>query len=571
MRPWQLGNTTVRSPFRLRDGLVALTQSSLQGNLHGEAQEVAFRKLLGEHEIVSLGEDKTYSVGRKWRSALVKMGFLTPDLSKVEGADQSWVGPADYITENGMRLVAADSVAAWQECFLRSLAAYFIPSVLEREYQKDYPVFSPLRHILNVMLELERQTGDSRLNFIEMALVVQFTSTVNPVADVVASVLTLRTARENASNKRTFDTTKYNEAATLHKYKTGHTFKDYADLNLRYFKATGLVLTKGKGITLAPEKHMLVAELVKDTSVPANAQLQLATMCRGAELPTDKKDPALLVLNDLVTQLARRGQTFDLTGRTLDTPQDIAVVRHDVEAVLARLNEADFAKRQVAEWKEIAAYMNLLATGKFSATLPNGDEIQIPKSEAPAYFEWVMWRAFLAINKLANPPHEARRFKVDQDFLPVAPAPGGGADLIFEFDTFVLGVEVTLTQSSRQEAAEGEPVRRHIAQLVGQYGSAKPVYGLFSAKKIDTNTAETFRSGVWYGADDEKMRLDVVPLTVGQFHAFFVALFQHGKVDNAHVKTLLERCVEGCHAFEAPAWKAAIGERVHERIQALRH
>lgn len=36
MRPWCLGNTTVRSPFRLRDGLVALSNSPLQGNLRGK-------------------------------------------------------------------------------------------------------------------------------------------------------------------------------------------------------------------------------------------------------------------------------------------------------------------------------------------------------------------------------------------------------------------------------------------------------------------------------------------------------------------------------------------------------
>lgn len=201
MRPWQLGNTTVRSPFRLRDGLIALSQSSLQGKLHGEKQEVAFRKLLGEHDIVSLGEDETYSVGRKWRSALVKLGFLTPDLSKVKGADQSWVGAPDYITENGKRLVEADSVAAWQECFLRALAAYYIPSILEPGYSKDYPVFSPLRHVLRVMLELEIQTGDSRLNFIEMALIVQFTSSADSIVDVVSEILALRNKRQNALNK----------------------------------------------------------------------------------------------------------------------------------------------------------------------------------------------------------------------------------------------------------------------------------------------------------------------------------------------------------------------------------
>jgi hypothetical protein len=30
-------------------------------------------------------------------------------------------------------------------------------------------------------------------------------------------------------------------------------------------------------------------------------------------------------------------------------------------------------------------------------------------------------------------PFEARRFQIDQDFLPVHHAPGDGADIIFEF------------------------------------------------------------------------------------------------------------------------------------------
>jgi hypothetical protein len=567
MRPWQLGNTTVRSPFRLREGLIALDQSSLQGNLRGRDQDIAFRQLLGENEVVSLGTDKTNSVGRKWRSALGKMGFLTPDLRRVKGADQSWIGPSDFITENGRRLIDADSVAAWQECFLRALAAYYIPSILEPKYAKDYAVFSPLRHVLNIMLELERVTGGSRLNFIEMALIVQLTGSANNVANVVEQVLELRTARENNPHKRRFDTEAYNAAAKKHR-KIDRTFKDYADLNLRYLKATGLVLTKGKGITLAPEKHMLIVELAKDTSVPLNAQVHLATLCQGAKLPTDKKEPALEVLKDLLSQLSQRGKTFDLKGRPLDTPQNIAVVRHDVEEVLARINETDFAKRQVSEWEEIAALINLLATGKYSATF-NGEKIVIPKDEAPAYFEWIIWRAFLAINKLINPPYEARRFKVDQDFLPVSTGRGGGSDLSFEFDTFVLGVEVTLTENARQEALEGESVRRHIAQLVKQYDT-KPVYGLFSATKIDTNTVETFRSCNYY-LDDVKMRVNVVPLTIHQFYDFFVTLFKHGKVDNAHVKTLLEHCIEGCDTLEALEWKKTIGECVNEHIQALGH
>ena len=568
MRPWHLGNTTVRSPFRLRDGLVALSTSSLQGNLRGEEQERAFRRLLGEHGIVELGDDDTYSVGRKWRSALNKLGFLYPEVPPASGIPQSEIGPIDMITPNGWRLIRADTVPAMQECFLRALAAHYIPSALERKF--DFAVFSPLRHTLAIMLELEKQTGESRLNFVEMAIVVQLTSSDEPLADIVAQVLALRARRLASPNKRKFDRQEREAAAVLHGYAAG-TFNDYADTNLRYLKATGLVQSKGRGLSLVPEKHVFVEKLIQDTGIPDSDRSYFITLCNGAKLPTDNKDSALAVLDDLLRQLEKRGIPFDATGKPTDTPADIAIIRHQIEGILSERNEEEYATRQAVEWEEIAAYMELIITRKGKKTLSNGEDIEVPQAEAPAYFEWVLWRAFLAINSLANKPYEARRFKIDQDFLPVGTAPGNGPDLIFEFHDFVIVVEVTLTDNSRQEAAEGEPVRRHVADLVSHYGaqSGKPVYGLFIANRIDSNTAETFRIGVWFTRTDDKMRLDIIPVTLVQFKAFFEALFTSGRVEVGLIRELLDLCGGLRPAHEAPAWKHEIQQTFNHRIAAL--
>ena len=568
MRPWHLGNTTVRSPFRLRDGLVALSTSSLQGNLRGEEQERAFRRLLGEHGIVELGDDDTYSVGRKWRSALNKLGFLYPEVPPASGIPQIEIGPIDMITPNGWRLIRADTVPAMQECFLRALAAHYIPSALERKF--DFAVFSPLRHTLAIMLELEKQTGESRLNFVEMAIVVQLTSSDESLADIVAQVLALRARRLASPNKRKFDRQEREDAAVLHGYAAG-TFNDYADTNLRYLKATGLVQSKGRGLSLVPEKHVFVEKLIQDTGIPDSDRSYFITLCNGAKLPTDNKDSALAVLDDLLQQLEKRGIPFDATGKPTDTPADIAIIRHQIEGILSERNEEEYATRQAVEWEEIAAYMELIITRKGKKTLSNGEDIEVPQAEAPAYFEWVLWRAFLAINSLANKPYEARRFKIDQDFLPVGTAPGNGPDLIFEFHDFVIVVEVTLTDNSRQEAAEGEPVRRHVADLVSHYAvqSGKPVYGLFIANRIDSNTAETFRIGVWFTRTDDKMRLDIIPVTLVQFKAFFEALFTSGRVEVGLIRELLDLCGGLRPAHEAPAWKHEIQQTLNHRIAAL--
>lgn len=65
-----------------------------------------------------------------------------------------------------------------------------------------------------------------------------------------------------------------------------------------------------------------------------------------------------------------------------------------------------------------------MLTRKGKKTLSNGEDIEVPQAEATAYFEWVLWRAFLAINSLANKPYEARRLKLTKTFCPLAPRLG---------------------------------------------------------------------------------------------------------------------------------------------------
>ena len=70
---WHIGNTTIRSPYRLREALSLISASSLQGNLMGRAQEEAFAKQLHEANIVSATrlhqqtKGDVGDLGRKWR------------------------------------------------------------------------------------------------------------------------------------------------------------------------------------------------------------------------------------------------------------------------------------------------------------------------------------------------------------------------------------------------------------------------------------------------------------------------------------------------------------------------
>ncbi len=547
---WQLGNTSVRSAMRIRDGLVAYSTSGIQGNIRKGEGDIAFRRLLGKCGVVSLGEDSTNSVGRKWRSAMEKLGFIYPDLRKNLGSAQNLIGQVDYITPAGWTLIRAETVAAMQECYLRAMVTPLEPA--------DYRTFSPLCWTLALLLELERRGEEASVSFIEMARIVQTTNPLDGISETVDRILDLRVRRNAAERKRPFDRMIYEQGAEELGCKP-HTFNDYADMNMRYLKATGMVQSKGKGIALVAEKRTLAIALTQEllTNKPIIELYQ--SLCTGTALPTDNATVAYQVLEDLLQQLHQYGITYSIAGKPLDTPTHINQVRYEIEELIAEKKEEIYATEQADNWQEIAAYMDLIASRRDRMRLNDEIEIRVPRTEAPAYLEWSLWRAFLAIDTLANKPYEVRRFKIDQDFMPVSTAPGNGPDLIAEFEDFVIVIEVTLSESSRQEAMEGEPVRRHVADLMQQYD--KPVYGLFIANRIDSNTAETFRIGIWYTRDDERLELHIIPFTLMQFSMFFKAIFSKGNATPQAVIDLMIQC-EQFRDYEAPQWKARIAETV---------
>ena len=576
MTLWHLGNTTVRTPYRLRDALRALQGSPLNGNLIGREQENEFAILLHREGVVDAPrvEDKedASDLGRKWRSALSQLGFITPkltgkkinsgavdpDLQKATADIDELSGRPYEITPNGYRLARAEIITAQQECFLRAFASYRIPSVLESGYKMD--VFSPLRYILQIMHGLEEAGKDSILSFQEFALFVQTSTPATDTNTTVQKIIEYRSGRIQAkSNVKKYDHQCFEKISK----EIGKAYRtiasDYPDVSFRYLKATGVFRRSDRGIALAPSRAQLAVLLRDETQIDMTETDYLQSLWRGAELPTDNASSALSVVRDLIGQLNARGETYTAPEVTTELA-DLEILRHKLEARALQLDEQEYADRQAKEIDEIMAWFEAIPT-RGKAKTSDGRTVSIPKGEGPAYLEWIIWRSFLAIDSLCNPPWEARRFQIDQDFLPVHCAPGGGSDMVFEFENAVIVVEVTLTASSRQEAAEGEPVRRHVAQYTKT--SNKPVYGLFIAVEIDSNTAHTFRSGDWYLKDDSKIALDIVPLTLGDFGKFLSS----GEGRLSDMPALLRQMMIECRAKanqDAPQWKKSITQIVEQ-------
>lgn len=552
---WLVGNTGLRNPMRIQDGFIAFSESPYVGNLHGRDNELGFMKFLNDKGIINneSGKDPSGSHARKWRLMFERYGFIYGQAKKENGFTQEDLGQVDDITPFGRLFVNVDTIPAMQECFLRALAVeqYWLPDKSAH--------YSPLRWILAIMLELEKRTGSSELTRIEFGLWGHTTNPAYDVNEVVDHILDLRERRKKAPAKRSFDRKEIEERGKYYDKKKEN-FLDYCDMNMRYLRISGVLQRKGRGLIIAPSKHAIAEALAKDVASTAPMLEEFKKLTMGAPLPTDDLDVAKVVLFDLKKQMKNRGIVFDISDLPLNTAVEVNVARRRLEEILAQTDEINYAAEQKNKWEEIADYMSLLSKGGGKKEYDDDYVIEVPKDETPAYLEWTLWRAALAINHLENKPYEVRGFRLDSDFMPVSAAGGGKGDLYCEFSDFTILTEVTMSTSSRQEAMEGEPVRRHVSDAVLKYD--KPVYGMFIAVKIDTNTAETFRHGVWYAKGDVKQRLTIIPLTLEQYRRFFISLFENGNVHPKEVRDMLIACSNARDIVDAPGWKNYINDIV---------
>ena len=557
---WQVGNTGLRNPNRIQDGFRVFANSPYVGNLRKE-NEIDFMKFLNSQGIIQneAGKDTSGSHARKWRLMFSKNGFIYPQVKKKDGKQEE-LGTVDDITPFGRTFLKADTYPAVQECYLRALSVEQVAMPDGKTY------FSPLRWILAIMLELEKRTGSSEITRIEFALWGHTTNPSYSIEEVVDNILDLRARRKQAPSKRNFDKEEIAERGK-HYDKKANNFKEYSDMNMRYLRISGVLQRKGRGMVIVPAKHILAEKLAKSTSNEEPIMIQYKRLCEGAELPTDNVDIAKVLLNDLMKQMKSRQILFDISDLPLNTATEINIARRRLEDLLSKTDEIQYAKEQCNQWQEIADYMELLIKGGGKHTYDDDNVIEVPKDETPAYLEWILWRASLAIDHMVNKPYEVRGFKLDSDFLPVSAAGGGKGDLYCEFNDFTILTEVTMSTSSRQEAMEGEPVRRHVSDAVLKYD--KPVYGMFIAVKIDTNTAETFRHGIWYARGDVKQRLDIVPLTLSQYREYFMAMFRTGHANPEKLRELILLCETRRDILNAPRWKSYIGTAINEKISRM--
>ena len=525
---WQIGNNGMRNPNRLQNGLLAYSRYPMIGHIGnikkiGKEEEIAFSEYLNEEGVITADLQKNDGThARKWRYVAQKMGFIFPPVPK--GHLQDELGDLNMFTPSGKSFLECTSRAAIYDCFLRAQ----IVSTEESKYQKGF-YFSPIRYTAAVLLELKKINGSTSVDQLCFDTCIQTSDPTMEPKSVALKIVDLVNAEKAAVSKRVF---KNKYIAGLDYPKEKKNFRDYGNTNRRYFILTGLFEKDGNGLKIAEGKESLVKLIACGTFVEDEQDLFdiQKKVCNIPSLPIDEPQTALNYYGDVI-ELAKKYHILpqhsmeQLKNRSA---HDINIARYNLEDRIFEAKEDIYALEQQDQSEEIDALLTLVQKPKGGSATVNGNEVEVPQSERPAYLEWIAWRAFLAIDHMTNTAADARHFNVDSSFLPTGTAGGGDCDVLIECGDNIFVVEVTLTSGSRQESAETESVRRHVSDIMRK-NPGKNVKGVFLANVVASETYNTFKNESYIFDDDEEYHPHILPLTIAQFQTVFRYLFKDGK------------------------------------------
>lgn len=242
--------------------------------------------------------------------------------------------------------------------------------------------------------------------------------------------------------------------------------RDYADACFRYLRATGLVNVSYVGKSLS-----IITERIEDTDFilenVSRDPVFFDSENSYVEYLGNAKTPKLLT-DDIESLAERINNEFPEAGIS----EGMGAERlKDILAECVAKRKDDELRHQIKEIKDYKQYDDIQDT--FNRIKKSG------VYDAPLLFEWNTWRAMTML--------DGGTIKANLNFddygRPMSTAQGNQADIVCDYGSFILTVEVTLASGQKQYEMESEPVSRHLGQI--RRNSGKTCYTLFVAPKIN--------------------------------------------------------------------------------------
>ena len=497
-----------------------------------------------------------------------------------------------------------------QDIFLKSLYYQQQPSILH-SLGKDYKGenIRPLQLFLKIFFKLEKLGLEESLSTGEIALVIN-TAWTNNIDEIITEIKHFRKTKKG--KEREFAKGWFEKKGGKKTYKANFdSIWTYADPNISYLVSTGLINKIGRKIILnfdRKETSKIIAEenelifkddyeyllnfwsgdmlpfenkdyiinrakinneilnekfnyqdkTILDNKVIKNKELSILTTAKN------KKDINLLLKLRKIINQASQNTNVKLDTKALDIntlmffgqlkSTTVKKIIYSTDDKIKELNEIEFFKSQRNATKEILYTLKNIESENISF---NGLNFE-PQRE---HLEWIVWRAFLAINSFNNQIKNTRGFPVDKNFLPIQHSAKDKEDLFFEFDEYCLLVEVTFKTSGSQLKDEVESVFRHTVNKIKKY-KKKPVYCLFLAPKININLSNSFK-GNYFLSENEAISGNIIPMSLQQFTKLFSELFHKKKILTPLIlKEIFDKILENKNNQKTKEWLICINNTI---------
>ena len=462
--------TSPRTPEKMIPEIDLLSKN-FEGKKWNTETQIAFMELLRNENFFngSGNNDPAFSARDRINRAPKALGFILLE-------------PTIKLTESGKALISAKRK---EEVFLRQLLKFQIPSPYHTPSEKAANFYvKPYLEILRLIYTL------GTLKFDELMIFGLQLTDYREFNNIVKKIEKFRIDREKTSKKyREFKyyaqmnelqeiysselakgetSTRESNIATAKKFlqTKASNMHDYADACIRYLRATGLVSIShiGRSLSILPEKKIDVEFILNNISrepVFIDDKAKYLDYLGNSELPkllTDNKDSLLKKIRE-------------------ENPREQIQESVTIHELKEKLDDLIITKRekliqsQIAEIKDYKKYDDIQTT----FTQIEENDIYDPS----LILEWNVWRGMTMLdggNIKAN-------LKFDDFGNPMSTAQGNMADIVCDYETFGLTVEVTMASGQKQYEMEGEPVSRHLAKFKKETG--KEAYCLFVAPTIN--------------------------------------------------------------------------------------
>lgn len=504
-----------------------------------------------------------------------------------------------------------------KDLFLKSLYYQQQPSILH-SLGTDYngEKIRPFQLFLKIFFQLEKLGLENSLSTSEISLVINtaWTNNIETIIDEIKIFRKTKKGKERKFAKEWFEK-KGGEKNFKARFDSIWT---YADPNISYLVSTGLINKIGKKIILNFDRKKtskIIAEeaelifknnydylfnfwsgnllpfedkdyiinkakinneilidkfnyqdkTILDNKIIKNKELSILTTAKN------KKDINLLLKARNIVNKSLKKADLKLDSRAIDIftlkafeqlkPTTVKKIIYKTDDKIKELNEIEFFEAQKNLSKEILITLQNIEGESISY---NGVNFE----PEPEHLEWIVWRAFLAINSFNNEIKNTRGFSIDENFLPTHHAAGGKEDLFFEFDEYCLLVEVTFKIGGSQFKDEVEPVFRHTANKMNKY-KKKPVYCLFLAPKISINLSNSFK-GNYFFAEDKEISGNIIPMSIQQFTKLFSELFHKKKLLTPLIlKDIFDNILKNKENQKTNEWLMLINNTIDYKVKNL--